>query len=117
MALVDYPPQLEVEAGVEMFNIVRNREIISKQDILAHRVWNLQGYLQGRVFGNPSRLSAETFGVSDHELNALYDNCTTAIDELKSMQYTGGSVDASVDPFTIILAIEFIVKLIQLLRK
>ena len=114
--LVDYPAQLPVEAGTQVFDIVRRGAILTESDVFAHRAWNIQGYLQSRAFGNPGNLAAESFGVSNGELEELEQKLTTAVDELEKNQYTGGIEAGAIDPVTIIMAIDLIIQLIKILR-
>lgn len=75
--MLDYPTVLPLTCVQTCIEIVRNRQLAERKQEFAHCGWNVQGYIQGTLLGQPSASEASTgiFGEappSEEDLDELY---------------------------------------------
>jgi len=76
----DYPSVLPIEGVQEIIRIVRAGSIVAERSAFAKHAWNVQGYLQKVVLGEPPVLIGTNGPVSDVEV-------LSALESLKSNAY------------------------------
>lgn len=76
----DYPSVLPIEGVQEIIRIVRAGAIVTERSTFAKHAWNVQGYLQKVVLGEPAVLIGTNGLTSDAEL-------LSALESLKSRAY------------------------------
>jgi hypothetical protein len=74
---IEYPKTLPLECVKELVRIVRERKLVQERAALASHAWHVQGYLQGRLLGDPDQTNYATApaGVDD-------DACCRALESL-----------------------------------
>lgn len=59
---LDYPSVLPLDCSKNLFEIIRNRQLMERKEEAAHCLWNIQGYVQGLLLGPGPAHEAGLFG-------------------------------------------------------
>lgn len=133
--MTTYPQALPIECAQTMIRIIRDREVQTKRVEFAHCAWQVQGYVQKVLIGEPSDArQSDLFSMTpdDGSLDETLYSLETELNALEGSSAPTASNEgfgaspptedqASLDPATILLIVNTIgpmlIKLLQNLRE
>ena len=115
-----YPTLFPIRCFTETIDIIRSGEVSAKRADLAAHLWNIQGYAQKVVFGDPQERK-RLFGSNDEQHVVQLEAALQELKDTPDVELFGGDdlfsgdddVAAAIDPATIIALVSFILSLIE----
>ena len=112
LPIVSYPP-FSLEAFTEASRIVRSRSFVSEKSLFGLCEFNIQGWLMGVAFGQP------TFGAepTDQECQRVQDLQNALSEYQAADDHIAASGDEGLDLVTVAVMVEVMLKLIAMFWK
>jgi hypothetical protein len=88
-------PQFSLDPITEAIGIIQNGQVMAQKQLLACDLWNVQGAIQGLIFGNPD---GHTVGAAHGEVDAKYRELAGLLESAQA-QIDDHLADAA-DPLT-----------------
>lgn len=95
---VSYPTEIPIDCVREIIRIVREGELLTERAAFAQHAWNVQGYLQRVLLGEPQPVIGGASPTDDSALAAL-----RALEQQAMAQAEGNTVRALPVPVALLL--------------
>ncbi len=110
----NYPDAAPIPCIAQTINIIRTGEVSEKKEELFLHLWNIQGYAQKVLLGEPEQDVHLLAGNNEQQLVALESALTDMQNTLNAQLFGDASEpQAAMDPATIIALVSLVLKLIS----